>query len=384
MNFSWTAEQLAYRETVAAFAKEALTTPNIIERDKTGTFASELWKKCADFGILGLTIPKVYGGTFKEIDIMKAILAMETIGYHCRDNGFVLALNAQIWTVQLPIVQFGSEALKQQYLPQLASGERICVHALSEPAVGSDVFAMKMSAAKQEDGYLLNGKKHLITLGPISDMAMVLASTNPKLGKWGISAFLVEKGTPGYHVGSVDEKMGLRTVPFGELTFEDCSVPTANRLGKEGAGFSILNHSLEYDRACALASTIGTLQRQLEENIEFVKQRTQFGQPIGKFQSVANRIAEMKLRLETSRLLLYKSAWLTSQGKSAMLEAAMVKLQLSEAFLTSSIDTVRNFGGIGYKTETQVERDARDALGGVIYAGTSDIQRNIIAKLLGL
>ncbi len=384
MNFSWTDEQLAFKDQIANFAQQELSTPDIIERDREGTFPHHLWQKCANAGILGLTIPKKYGGYFDKLDIMKSILAMEAIGYHCRDNGFVLALNAQLWTVQLPIVQFGSEEQKQKLLPKLASGEKICVHALTEPKVGSDVFAMEMRAEKVAGGYVLNGKKHLITLGPISDVAMVLASTNPKMKGWGISAFLVEKGTPGYEIGEVHEKMGMRTVPFGELTFTDCFVPESSRLGKEGAGFSILNHSLEYDRSCAYASTIGTLERQLEENIAFVKQRTQFGQAIGKFQSVANRIVDMKARLEMVRLLLYKAAWLTSQNKSAMLEAAMIKLQLSEAFLTGSIDTVRNFGGIGYKTEMNVERNVRDALGGVLYAGTSDIQRNIIAKLLGL
>ncbi|MEM1327115.1 MAG: acyl-CoA dehydrogenase family protein [Bacteroidota bacterium] len=384
MNFSWTQEQLTFQQQIADFAQQELATPNLIDRDRSGTFPNDLWQRCADFGILGLTIPKKYGGYFEELDIMKAVLAMESIGYHCRDNGFVLALNAQLWTVQLPIVKFGSEEQRKDLLPRLASGEKICVHALTEPEVGSDVFAMQMRAEKTDGGYILNGKKHLITLGPLSDVAMVLASTNPKMGNWGISAFLVEKGTSGFEIGEVHEKMGMRTVPFGELTFKDCFVPKSSLLGRAGSGFSILNHSLEYDRSCAYASVVGTLQRQLEENIAFAKKRTQFGQTIGKFQSVANRIVDMKTRLEMARLLLYKSAWLTSQGKSAMLEAAMVKLQLSEAFLAGSIDTVRNFGGIGYKTETHVERDVRDAMGGVLYAGTSDIQRNIIAKLLGL
>nr|MBX2814598.1 acyl-CoA dehydrogenase [Saprospiraceae bacterium] len=177
---------------------------------------------------------------------------------------------------------------------------------------------------------------------------------------------------------------GLRTVPIGELYFKDCFVPEANRLGKEGVGFSICNHSLEYDRCCMLAGNLGAMEYQLEENIKVVTSRKQFGQTIGKFQSVSNRIAEMKLRLETSRLMLYKVAWLKTQNKNALMETAMVKLLLGESYVASSLDAIRNRGGQGYLTDHGVERDLRDSIGGILYAGTSDIQRNIIAQLLGL
>ena len=204
------------------------------------------------------------------------------------------------------------------------------------------------------------------------------------MGKWGVTAFLVETTAPGCTIGPVHDKMGLRTVPIGSLEFSDCFIPEENRLGGEGAGFSILNYSLEFDRCCILASQLGAMQRQLEETVEYARTRHQFGQPIGKFQSVSNRIADMKLRLETSRLLLYKVAWMKKRGESAMLDAALLKLHLSESFIASSLDAVRTHGGTGYLTEYDVERDLRDAVGGVLYAGTSDIQRNVIAKLLGL
>lgn len=383
MDFSWTDKQLHFKNEVIEFAKSTLNK-SYVDDDHSCTFLRKNWQECASFGILSLSVPKVYGNLDEEIDILSATLAMEGLGYGCHDNGLPFALNAQMWTVQLPIAHFGTKAQKQKFLPSLTQGMWIACHALTEPNAGSDVFNMETTATKVDGGYILNGKKQLITLGPVADIALVFAMTNPKLGKWGMSAFIVEKGTKGFEVSSNKQKMGLRTVPIGDLTFTDCFVKEENRLGAEGAGWSITNHSLEHDRCSILASQLGAMERQLEESIQFVKQRKQFGKSVGEFQSVSNRIADMKLRLETSRLLLYKVAWLKSQNKSAMLEAAMLKLQISESFVASSLDTIRNHGGYGYLTENEVERDLRDAIGGVIYAGTSDIQRNIISKIVGV
>ncbi|MCA9140135.1 MAG: acyl-CoA dehydrogenase, partial [Planctomycetales bacterium] len=248
----------------------------------------------------------------------------------------------------------------------------------------SDVFNMQTTAEKVDGGYVLNGTKCMVTLAPACDIALVVASTDPKKGKWGMSTFLVEKEFAGFVRGDNHLKMGLRTVPIGELRMTNCFVPDSHRLGKEGGGFSTFNYSLEFERCCILASQIGTMQRQLETCIGYAKKRHQFGQRIGKFQSVSNRLADMKVRLETSKLMLYKVAWLKSQGKSAMMDAAILKLYLSECFLQSSEDAVRIHGGRGYLTENGIDRDWRDAVGGVLYAGTSDIQRNIIAGLLGV
>jgi hypothetical protein len=383
MDFNWPEEYTIYKQKVLQFAQEELND-DLISRDHNGDFSMENWKKCAQFGIQGLSVPKAYGGTDEKVDLLKSILAMEGFGYGCKDNGLALALNAQMWTVQLPIAEFGSEEIKNRFLPDLTSGKKIAAHALTEPEAGSDIYSMKSVAQKVEGGYILNASKRLITFAPIADLALVFANINPKLGKWGVTAFLVEKGSVGMTASPVRDKMGMRTVPIGELEFKDCFVPEGNRLGAEGAGFSIMNHSLEYDRSCILASQLGTMERQLEETIAFVKKRKQFGQAIGKFQSVSNRIADMKLRLETSRLLLYKVAWLKSQGKSALLEAAMLKLQLGESFVQSSLDAIRSRGGNGFLTEFEVERDLRDSIGGILYAGTSDIQRSIISKMLGL
>lgn len=382
MDFSWKKEHLDLKEKIVQFA----TTLNneVIEMDKKSVFPKDNWKKCAAFGIQGLAATTPYGGQQDEVDILSAMLAMEGFGYGCKDNGLAFALNAQMWTIQLPILQFGTDQQKEKFLRPLVKGEWIAAHALTEPDIGSDVYSMKMTAEPVEGGYLLNGQKRLVSLAPIADVALVFANSKPKYGKWGITAFLVEKGTKGFSASPSRHKMGLRTVPIGELNFDNCFVPSENRLGKEGAGFSISNHSLEYERCSILASQLGAMERQLETAIKYAKTRQQFGQPIGKFQSVSNRIANMKLRIEAARLLLYKVAWLKKNDQPAMMEAALLKLYLSESFIESSMDLIRTHGGNGYMTDFDVERDLRDAIGGVLYAGTSDIQRNIIAKLLGL
>lgn len=383
MNFSCTVEQLDLKKKTITFAQQQLHNNDLIERDRHGLFSFENWRKCADFGIQSLSVPAAYSGR-DEIDFLTAILMMEGLGYGCRDNGLTFALNAQMWTVQLPIVHFGTPEQKEKFLPPLCRGEMIGAHAVTELESGSDAFSMKTLASKDVDGYRLNGMKRFVSLAPVANLALVFASTDLTLGKWGISAFLVELDSPGCTVSPMREKMGLRTVPYGEITFEDCFVPASNRIGPEGAGASLSNHSLEWERCSILASHLGAMDWQLEETIAHAKSRQQFGQPIGKFQSVSNRIAEMKLRLETSRLLLYKVAWMKANGQQAMLDSALLKLHLSESFVQSSLDAVRIHGGDGYTTEMGIERDLRDSVGGVIYAGTSDIQRNIVARLLGV
>ena len=381
MDFSWSDEQLALRQEVADFAAEL--NMDLVERDLEGQFPRDLWERCAAFGILGYAVPEAYGGG-PGLDLMTAILAMEGFGYGCRDNGLAFGLNTALWAVQHPILEFGTEDQKQRFLPGLCDGSVIGAHALTEPDSGSDVYSLQTRAERCEGGYRLTGTKHLITFGPIADLALVYATLDPALGNWGITAFLVEADSPGYTASPVRSKMGLRTVPIGELVFEDCFVPEENRLGPEGAGVSLSNHGLEIERCSILASQLGAMDRQIEDTIAQAKTRQQFGQAIGSFQSVSNRIVDMKLRLETARLLLYKVAWLKMNRRPAMLEAALLKLHLSEAFVASSLDAIRIHGGNGYLTDFEVERDLRDAIGGTLYAGTSDIQRVLTARLLGL
>lgn len=381
MDFAWNEEQQAFYKAVVEFAQKELNG-DVIERDYKEIFPRELWRKCADFGILGLPFPERYGGA--EADVMTTMLTMEGLGYGSRDNGLIFAMNAQMWSVQMPIFTHGSEEQKERYLPGLCSDAIIGAHGMSEPGSGSDAYNLRTRAERCDGGYLLNGTKTFVTNAPVADLALVFATVDPAKGMWGITAFLVERGAPGFTISKPMPKMGLRTALMGELVFQDCFVPAENRLGPEGIGARIFNSSMEWERSCILASHVGAMQRQLEAAIQYARERSQFGQPIGKFQSVANRIVDMKVRLETARLLLYKVAWLKQTGQPAVMEAALAKLYLSECFVQSGLDAIRTHGGYGYMTEFEVERDLRDAIGGTLYSGTSDIQRTIIARLLGL
>jgi L-prolyl-PCP dehydrogenase len=381
LDFSLSAEQQELKEAAAAFARRELDQ-GLAEREEAGTFSPEAWRACAKFGVQGLPVPAELGGA--GADILTTVLVMEALGYGCHDNGLIFSLNAQMWSLELPLVKFGSPAQQQAYLPGLISGDLIGVHAMTEPDSGSDAYAMRTRFERQGDGYLLNGTKLYITNAPVSDVVLVFAVDPGKPKIAAISAFLVEKGTPGFTVTRGLDKMGLRTSPMGEVVLDDCYVPAGNRVGREGAGMAIFNSAMTWERSCILASALGVMQRQVEACTGYARQRKQFGQPIGKFQAVAGKIADMYLRLEAARLLVYQAAWLGQQGKPALAEAAAAKLFTSEAWVASSLDAIQVHGAYGYMKESGVERDLRDAVASTIYSGTSEIQRVILARMLGL
>lgn len=381
MNFEFSEEQLEFKKSAVNFARKTLND-GVIERDKGAVFSRELWKKCADFGIQGSAFPEQYGGL--NADIFSTMLLMEGMGYGCKDSGLIFAINGQMWTVQMPILKFGSEAQREKYLPGLCSGELIGANGVTEPDSGSDAFSLRTSAKKEGDHYILNGTKTFCTSAPVADVFMVFATVDKRRGFMGVTAFLVERDFPGFRVGREIEKMGLRTAPMAELILEDCKVPVENRLGKEGNGAAIFEDTVEWERSCILASILGGMERQLEQCIKYSRERKQFGKPIGKNQSIANKIVDMKVRLDTARLLLYKVAWTKQAHGKAAMDAAIAKLYLSESWIQSCLDAVQIHGGYGYTTEYEVERDLRDSIGSTLYSGTSEIQRNIIAKYLGL
>lgn len=381
MDFSLSAEQRELREAAVAFARRELDQ-DVAKRDAAGEFSPEAWRACAKFGVQGMPVPPELGGG--GADVLSTVLVMEGLGYGCHDNGLIFSLNAQMWSLEMPLVKFGSPAQRQAYLPGLVSGDLIGVHAMTEPDSGSDAFSMRTRVEQRGDSYVLNGTKLYITNAPIADVVLVFASHPGRTPVAGVSAFLVDKGAPGFTVSRGLGKMGLRTSPMGEVVLTDCVVPAEKRLGPEGAGMAIFNSSMGWERSCILASAVGAMQRQLESCVDYGRTRKQFGRPIGKFQAVAGKIADMYLRVEAARLLVYRAAWLAQQGKPAVAEAAAAKLFASEAWVTSSLDAIQIHGAYGYTTDAGVERDLRDAVASRIYSGTSEIQRVILAGMLGL
>jgi len=381
MNFELSPEQEELKQAVADFARKELNA-NLLADERAGRFSREKWDALARLGIQGLSIPEEFGGTGR--DLLATVCAMEGLGYGCADNGLIFSVNAHMWAVETPILRFGTPEQKRRYLPKLVSGQWIGAHGMTEEGSGSDAFNVQTSARRVGDRYVLNGSKTFITNAPIADVVIVFATVDPEAGSEGITAFIVERDTPGLAVSPGMEKMGLRTSPMGQVFLADCEVAESQRLADEGAGLAIFQSSMDHERACILAANVGAMQRQLEECIERARTWKRFGKPIGKFQSVSNKVADMRVRIETAQLLIYKTAWLKGQGKRTPMESAMAKLYVSECMVQSGLDAIQLFGGYGYVSELGIERNLRDAVGGTIYSGTSEIQRMIIARHLGL
>jgi len=381
MDFTWSEEQERLRAAAVEFARRELND-GLIERDRRGDFNQEGFHKCAAFGIQGLPVPKHYGGA--GADALTSVGVLERLGYGCKDNGLLFSVNAQMWTVELPLIEFGTEEQKQRFLPGLCNGTLIGGNAMSEPDSGSDAYSLRTTAERRGDRYVLNGSKLFVTNGVLGDLILVFASTDRSASPAGISSFLVESRFPGFKRGRAVEKMGLRTSPMGELVLENCEVPIENRLGREGGGRNLFAQSMSWERGCILAGAVGAMERLLERSVGYARERRQFGQPIGKFQLVATKIVDMKMRLEEARSALYRAAWQRTQGGNVFLEAALAKLIISENWVRCAEDALQVHGGYGYTTEFELERELRDALGSRIYSGTSEIQRVLVASLLGL
>jgi hypothetical protein len=305
---------------------------------------------------------------------------MEALGYGGSDQGLLFSINAHMWTNSIPLLKYGTTEQKKKYLPGRCDGSLMGANGASEPSAGSDIFPCGPRVSKDGSDYVLNGRKMFVTNAPVADLFTLYATLDPQLGAAGICAFIVEKGTRGLSVGKKTDKMGLRTALMAALLLEGCYVPATALLGREGRGVEVFNCSIAWERACILATCLGTMRRQLERCVEHARKRKQFGQPIGKFQSVANRIVDMKLRYETARLLTYKVGWLMQNNESADTDAAMAKLYVSESFVKSCLDAIQVHGGAGFLTELELEREMRDSVGSTLYSGTSEIQRNIIAR----
>jgi alkylation response protein AidB-like acyl-CoA dehydrogenase len=329
-----------------------------------------------------LPAPTEYGGG--GADVVTTILALEALGYGCADNGLVFAINAHMWTSVVPLWHVGTEEQRRTWLPKLCSGEVVGCHAMTEPDAGSDPFSITTSARRTADGWVLKGTKTFITNGPVADLVIAFARTSEGIGPYGITAFLVPAGTSGMDTSGEIDKMGLRTSPMSEVVFDGCVVPESAVLGRVGRGAEVFMHSMAWERACIMASQVGLMRRTMEDCVAYARERKQFGQSIGKFESIADKIADMRVAVDAGRALALRVGWLMDHGRDTTLESAIAKLFISEANVRTHLDAVQIHGGYGYTTEFEVERALRDSIAGRIYSGTSEIQRRIIAKRLGL
>lgn len=374
MELRFTEEQEMIRDMVRDFAKTEIEP--FIEHMEEGQFPRAILKKMGELGLMGTTAPASLGGS--EMDFTSYIITINELSKVSAVIGVILSVHTSVGTN--PIIYFGNEAQQQKYVPKLASGEYLGAFCLTEPGAGSDAGSLKTRAVKDGDNYVINGSKVFITNGGEADVYIVFASTNPEQGSRGISAFVVEKGTPGLMIGKDEHKMGLHGSRTVQLTFENMVVPADNLLGVEGEGFKIAMANLDVGRIGIAAQALGTAQAALEAATNYAKERIQFGKPISSNQGVGFKLADMATAVEAARLLVYRAADLRSKGLPCVKEASMAKLFASKTAMDVAIDAVQIFGGYGYTKDYPVERYFRDAKVMEIYEGTSEIQRLVISK----
>jgi hypothetical protein len=382
MDFALTEEQKAFRRVVLDYATAEIA-PLAAEADASAQFCWEGWRKLAELGLLGLHFPEEYGG--QAADVLTACIAGEALGEAGVDGGLLLAMGAHTYLCGDTILRHGSEEQKRRYLPRLASGEWVGCMGLTEPEAGSDAAAIRTRAERRGDVYVLNGSKMFITNGPIARVAVIFARTDPDPGSGhgGISAFIVEQGTPGFSAGRELKKLGVRSSVTSELILEDVEVPVENRLGEEGAGFLIALHAVEWDRSALLAPFVGALARALRESAAYAAQRRQFGRPIGRFQAIRHKLADLRIFVDAARLLMYRVAWNKDRGRPLNhLEASIAKLFVGDWGMQAASEALQIFGGYGYMEEYPLERIFRDAKLAQIGGGTSEVQRMVIARIL--
>lgn len=353
-----------------------------IDYDRGSVFSRARWDLVRESGLLRLPFDQQWGGLGQ--DLLTTMYVFEDLGYGCRDGGLNFSVSTHIVSAGIPVQKFGSTGLKQRYMAQICDGTSIGAHAITEPDAGSDAMSMSTTATAEGDFFILDGKKAFISNGPVADLFVVYARTGTGRDFRDITAFIVERDTPGFMVGQSVEKMGLRTSPFCELTFDGCKVPAVNVLGRPGSGFLILEYVLVWEILCLFVMAVGEMRHRLERCLDHARNRNQFGQPIGSFQSVADKIIDCKIGVETSRKWLYDTAERHTNRENVTMDIAIAKLLTSEANVASAMAAVQLFGGRGYVTEYGLEKDLRNAIAGTIYSGTSEMQRRRIATMLGL
>jgi len=375
MAYQLNEEQRMIRAMVRDFARDSLL-PTAAERDRTGEFPAENLMKMGELGLMGMNVPPEYNGA--GVDTVSYSLALQEIAYACASTAVVMSVHNSVACG--PIYLFGSDYLKEHYLKVLAAGEKIGSFALTEPGAGSDPVSQKSRAIKRGGSYVINGTKMFITTGKNSDLTVVTAYTDRDKRHRGISAFVVEKGTPGFSVGKEEKKMGLRASDTVELIFEDCRVPAENLVGEEGDGFRIAMASLDGGRIGIASQSVGLAQAALDAAVSYAKERVQFGKTISQFQGIRWMIADMATEIEAARLLTFNAAAMRDRGENFSSAASMAKVFASEMANRVAYKALQIHGGYGYIEEFPVERYYRDARVFTIYEGTSEIQRRVIAN----
>jgi alkylation response protein AidB-like acyl-CoA dehydrogenase len=378
MDFHLSAEQRKRYEDILAAVRERLG-----DRSPTsGPFTRAQWRSAARLGLAGLCIPADHGGG--GLGALDTALCLEAFGRGCPDTGLVFAVSAHLLAGAVPIRDYAGAARRGPMLSGLANGDLIAANAITEDDAGSDISRLAVTARRDGDGYVLNGDKSFASNAPNADIIVTYATTSPRAGFLGITAFAVPASTPGVIVSEPFRKMGLDGCPAGRVSFQECRVPQDHRLGHEGQGAAIFQHSMGWERACLFAAYLGLMEEQLERSVAHARSRRQFGRRICDFQAVSHRIATMKQRLESSRLLLYRACWLLDRQEDHLEAAALSKVAVSESAVANSLDAIQLFGGSGYLTSAGMEQQLRDSVPATIFSGTTEIQRELVARTMGL
>ncbi len=381
MDFALTPEQESFYKSVVEFASRVVQ-PGAGARDREGRFDRDVWDRVGEQGLCGLPISEEYGGS--GADAVTTGVALEALAYGGHDAGLLLSLGAHLTIGSKPIDLHGTPEQKQRYLPKLCSGEWIGSFGVTEPDAGSDTASLKTSARRDGDSWVLNGTKTFITNGPVCDVFTVIARTDLEASAGaGMTAFILDKGTPGLSVGNHLDKMGNRSSPTSEMIMADVRVGDEQRLGEEGSAlWKVAFECFDWERTVMIASAIGGMARTLDDCIAYAKQRQAFGKPIAHFQAIAHKLAEMKIRLESSRLMLRSAAWRKDQGLPHQIEASMAKAYVAECATRNAEDAIQIHGGWGYIKDFPVERAWRDAKLSSLGGGTTEIQKVVISRML--
>ncbi len=380
MDFEIPEEERERARELQEWAEKHLAAPSSGVRDRK--YHQGIWRALGERGLAGLCAPDTWGGAGRSAQ--GTCIDLEALGHGAPDTGLVFSFAAHLFTAVVPLWKAGDDAQRERFLAPLCSGAAIGANATSEPENGSNISALQTTAELRNDRYVVNGTKWFSTNGPVADVFIVYATVDPERGFGGVTAFIVERDTPGLEIGPLLDKIGLAGSTLSEVHFHDCEVPVHQRLGAEGGGTMLFAESMRWERGCLFALYLGTMQRQLNAALEFARTRRPGGTPVGKHQSVANRLVDMRLRLETSRLLIQRASWLLDRGRRCDLEISLAKLYVSESAVESSLDAIQIFGGRGCLTDFGVEGALRDAIPGRIFSGTSEIQRVIAARCMGL